>query len=325
MALYADALKKYQNFLGGTDTQRLNTATDPSGVTTATQPAPGGASSEPTKTAPSVPTSTNAEQTDFRSYDQDPTMGTAMTGTVAPEAQSDPYADLAAAQAQPPPAEPAQPFEQERADFAPPPVEPTQDELRDQALADLLAGQRDTSEDEAMIREQVEADMLQGVVDNQARMGAMGFGSSGALAGLDADIRGRASLDAADQIMGVREDARDDWLRRVGTGLGADLTQREFASREAARDAYADLLRDLGRDYDGDGVTTERERVRSLVESGEMEAFQGSYDDAIAAGYTEPGEVYEYVDEESGRTFTSTEYTNPQTGETVLVSYAGDE
>lgn len=119
------------------------------------------------------------------------------------------------------------------------------DALIEQALRDLLAGQRDTAEEEAMMLEKNRADMLEGVVDNQARMGALGFGASGALAGLEADIRGRASRDATDQILGLRQDARDDWLRRVGTGLGADLTRREFASREAARDAYSELLRDM--------------------------------------------------------------------------------
>jgi hypothetical protein len=109
------------------------------------------------------------------------------------------------------------------------------DALIEQALRDLLAGRRDTSEDEAMLLEKNRADMLEGVVDNQARMGALGFGASGALAGLDADIRGRASRDATDQILGLRADARDDWLRRVGTGLGADLTRREFASRRDLR------------------------------------------------------------------------------------------
>lgn len=185
------------------------------------------------------------------------------------------------------------------------------DALIEQALRDLLAGQRDTAEDEAMIQEKIRADMLEGVVDNQARMGALGFGASGALAGMDADIRGRASRDAIDQILGVRDDARDDWLRRVGTGLGADLTRREFASREAARDAYSELLRDM---------------------------MDGGLDDAEGAppelGFTDPQEYKdqgftEVVSSRAGGNSSSPYIVhtvrNPETGETATVTVPYNE
>lgn len=313
MALYANALSKYQNYLSGDESKKFQdvaapepTRDQPLGSDPSRQPAP----QQPPAGAPSVPTSTNAEQTDFRNYDQEPAMGTALTGTVAPEAQSDPYADLASAYEEPAPVEP---FEKSRGDFSSPAEEPPVDDLVEQALRDLLAGQRDTTEDEAMIRERNEASMTQGLADNQARMAARGFGSSGALAGIDADIRGRAEQQALDEILGVRGDAEDDWLRRVGTGLGADLTRREYASRESARDAYADLLNDLNEEGEGG-------------EGGDGEPVTYGYTDpeqTKADGFTE---VVSSVTGGSAKApYVVHTVKNPDTGETTTVTVPYNE
>ena len=93
----------------------------------------------------------------------------------------------------------------------------------EEAIRRQLEGPRDTTDDEAAINERVMRDMLGGLVDNQARMGAMGFGSSGALVGMDADIRSQAAAQALDEILGVRQDARDEAFRNNQAGIAADM------------------------------------------------------------------------------------------------------
>src|SRR3989304_1191735 len=89
----------------------------------------------------------------------------------------------------------------------------TNDALVEQAIAELLGGGvRDTSEDEALIRELLQGTVGQGQADLNARLGAGGFGTSGALGALSGDMRANAARKSAQEIMGVRQGARDELL-----------------------------------------------------------------------------------------------------------------
>lgn len=121
--------------------------------------------------------------------------------------------------------------------------DPTNDEAADDRINDLLTGgPRDTSEDEALIRQLMLEQAGAGQADLNARLGAAGFGTSGALGTMTSDLRQQAALKAARDIMDVRQTARDDHFRDVGLGLesefqdrGMDLTEEQYAQ-------YMDIL-----------------------------------------------------------------------------------
>jgi len=138
----------------------------------------------------------------------------------------------------------------------------------------LNEGLRDTSADEAAIRERMEAQLGTQLRDQRAGMGRAGFGASGATAALETDARRRASRDATEQILGVQQGARDDELRRLGFAADTQFETRqqaidEFIRREqlAALQAYlagdgpppggmADEGRPVRADPDGYGPVT---------------------------------------------------------------------
>lgn len=119
----------------------------------------------------------------------------------------------------------------------------TQEQLYDQALRDLLAsGPRDTAADEQQIQEMLQHTVGAGQADLNARLGAGGFGTSGALGALSGDMRAMAARQAAEEIMGVRRGARDEYMDRIGMGLDASATDRGLDIREDAYGRYLDAL-----------------------------------------------------------------------------------
>lgn len=123
---------------------------------------------------------------------------------------------------------------------------PSQEELYSRALRDLLgSGPRNTAEEEKLLRDQMMRDVGAGQANLNARMGASGFGTSGALSTLGTDMRANAALQAAEAIQGVRQDARDEYLDKVSAGLGFANQDRGMDITEANYQAYIDALNEI--------------------------------------------------------------------------------
>jgi hypothetical protein len=121
----------------------------------------------------------------------------------------------------------------------------TQDQLYDERINDLLAGPRDTSEDERLLREQMLRDVGSGQANLNARMAAGGMGTSGALSGLSTDMRARAAYEAANAISGVRQDARDEFARNTQAGIGLVNQDRNLDVQEAKYQQYLDMMNEM--------------------------------------------------------------------------------
>jgi hypothetical protein len=106
----------------------------------------------------------------------------------------------------------------------------------------LEGGQDDTAAEEALLSEQMDRRLGQGLVDQRARMGRAGFGASGALAAIEGDTRRQAALDAAERMFGVREREQAQQYDRGQGVIGTDIDLREQASKEGWRQAQADAL-----------------------------------------------------------------------------------
>lgn len=122
----------------------------------------------------------------------------------------------------------------------------TPEQLYQDALNSLLSsGPRDTSQEEKLLREQMLKDAGAGQANLNARMGASGFGTSGALSSLSTDMRSKAAFDAANSIQGVRKDARDEYLDKVSAGLGFVNQDRGLDITEANYQAYIDAMNEI--------------------------------------------------------------------------------
>lgn len=121
----------------------------------------------------------------------------------------------------------------------------TNEELYQEAINNLLGqGPRNTAEDEKLIRDQMLRDVGAGQADLNARMGASGFGTSGALGALSGDMRSRAALDAQKAISGVRTDARQEYLDRLGMGLKGSNDAASLAIKQKAFDLALQNIED---------------------------------------------------------------------------------
>jgi hypothetical protein len=132
----------------------------------------------------------------------------------------------------------------------PPAAKPadTSSDAFDQAVADLLmsevqgAGKVDTKAEEDLIRQQMGDAIGQQLVGQRASMGRSGFGSSGALASMEADTQRTARQQALDDVLGLRrtEDqrAKDNANRAIGT----DIDKRKQAEEEFFNKAMLDTL-----------------------------------------------------------------------------------
>jgi hypothetical protein len=121
-----------------------------------------------------------------------------------------------------------------------------------QLLALLNGGQRDTSEEEALVEQMMQRTIGKGQADLNARMGASGFGTSGALGAMTGDLRSQAAMNAAQQVQNIRGDSRDDFLARISQGLGAADRNRQRDNEEIADDRMIELINAL---FGGDEPT----------------------------------------------------------------------
>lgn len=115
-------------------------------------------------------------------------------------------------------------------------------DLIEERVRDLLAGQRDTSQDVATAREEIGRASQDQMMRQRALGGAMGMGMSGAQGALQADAAAMAAHRANMAQSSIEQGARDEFFGRVGTGLNAELDQRRQANEDAARQRLLDIL-----------------------------------------------------------------------------------
>jgi hypothetical protein len=154
---------------------------------------------------------------------------------------------------------------------APPPAEgmtetpsepaPTTTDDVDQMIRDFLsgqlrnAGQANTAEEEALIQQQIERSMGQGLVNQRARAGRAGMGMSGALMAQEGDIRRAASMDALDQILGLRRSEEQRGIENAMGAISAETGMRSAAANDALRRMALEALQaEMGLDA-GPGPT----------------------------------------------------------------------
>jgi hypothetical protein len=114
------------------------------------------------------------------------------------------------------------------------------------AIDDLLSrGVRDTAEEERLIQEEMRRGSSQGQADLMARLGASGFGTSGAASAMLGDINSRAALNAAKMVQDVRSGARSDQLEELRLGLGAGSDDRRLDMSEDQYTRYLQVLESI--------------------------------------------------------------------------------
>lgn len=105
-------------------------------------------------------------------------------------------------------------------------------------LADLVAGrgmETNTAEEEALVKQLMQDQIGEGLVEQRARMGRAGFGASGALAAMEGDIQRKAAQGATQETLAIRRQAEQDAIERAMNAIGIDVTKRR-EGREAAFD-----------------------------------------------------------------------------------------
>lgn len=160
---------------------------------------------------------------------------------------------------QPPPAEAPGTAVTGTTGTAPPPAT-TQDDI-DQMIRDLVAsqigaaGKVNTAEEEALIRQQMQGELGQSLVDQRARMGRAGFGASGAMGAIEGDVRRAAEMDALDQILGLRRTEEQRALDNAFGAVGVETGMRRAAADDALRRMALEALQaEMGLDA-GPGPT----------------------------------------------------------------------
>lgn len=113
------------------------------------------------------------------------------------------------------------------------------------ALDFLQGGRRDTAADRAAIENRVNMQSREALMNNQASLGAAGFGQSGALVGLDAGIRADAAQRILEMQNQLERDADREYLDRIGSAMDYDLRERGMAQDEAAQSRLFDLISEL--------------------------------------------------------------------------------
>jgi uncharacterized protein YnzC (UPF0291/DUF896 family) len=133
----------------------------------------------------------------------------------------------------------------------------SQSSLMDQAINDLLTGNvqgRDTTAEEAAIRDEIARSASANQAELMARMGAGGGGTSGAMSALTGDLQIKAANEAINRINELRSQARGERLDELETGISARNKAVEIANQEKLRQAYLDMIQSIyGEDGGGEG------------------------------------------------------------------------
>lgn len=142
----------------------------------------------------------------------------------------------------------------------------------------LGGGVRDTSADEELIRQMMAGEVGGNLADLNARMGGMGFADSGASAALSGDIYQQGARTAAEDIMGLRQRARDDYQDQIAQAAQILFGERELGMSEdyyATIQQYIDSL--MGGDGGGqDPYNTSGTAGQGGVAGGELKEIPGA-------------------------------------------------
>jgi hypothetical protein len=159
----------------------------------------------------------------------------------------------------------------------------TTDDMLEDAIAELLGnGPRSTAEEEAQIRNQMQSDVSAGQAGLNARIAAGGGGTSGALGAMSTDMRSRAALDAANAVQGVKQDARDEYLRKLQLGLSGKQSDRTLDMDEAQFEMYMNMINEIfggsGNDSNANSIPDDKEPAsyNDSGVSGSTGVFQGN-------------------------------------------------
>ena len=122
----------------------------------------------------------------------------------------------------------------------------TTESIVEQTIRDLLmGGLRDTTEEENLAREMLQAQQQQALVDQRARAGRAGLVQTGAQAGIEADIRQKAAQQALAEIYGIQAGARGE--QRADVGLAGQLygMDKQLAAEEARTAAILEAFKQM--------------------------------------------------------------------------------
>lgn len=134
------------------------------------------------------------------------------------------------------------------------PAAGSQGDLMDDVINRLMAAEaRDTSADEAAAAEAAAAALGQGRVDARAQLGSLGFGSSGALAGIEGGLAQQSQRGLTQDILGIQAGARGEALDQNLAGINAGFRDRELDQEEQQFQMVLDALGDLDDDSSDDG------------------------------------------------------------------------
>ena len=149
------------------------------------------------------------------------------------------------------------------------------EDLVEGAIRDLLmGGLRDTTAEENLAREMIEAQQQQALVDQRARAGRAGLVQTGAQAGIESDIRQQAAQAALREIMGIQSEARGE--QRADIGLAGQLygMDKGIAAEEARTSAMLQALQQMyGQGEEADrsaGLSSEQKATLNSLESSDL-------------------------------------------------------
>lgn len=139
------------------------------------------------------------------------------------------------------------------------------------ALMELMGGPRDLTDETATLQEQMDRQLGQALADQRSIGASGGLGLTGAQAALEGDTRSRAALDQSSAIFGLEQQARDEWLDRLGlAGSMFDpeseriFDEEQFGLDRVREDEMLTLLRNiLGVDGQGSPVEPSAEQPSS--------------------------------------------------------------
>jgi len=98
------------------------------------------------------------------------------------------------------------------------------DKAFEEFINEMMQGEaRDTSEEEALIRELMSDASKKELVGNRARMGRSGFAESGASAAIEGDIMRQVGLSESGQIMDLRNEAAKEAVDNAFRAAGINL------------------------------------------------------------------------------------------------------
>lgn len=165
----------------------------------------------------------------------------------------------------PPPPPPSEP---------PPPPEASTNEQFDEnvrkLMDQLLSGQGmdvNTAEEEALIRQLMEDRLGQGLVEQRARMGRAGFGSSGALAAMEGDVRRQAAQQATQETLGLRRQAEQEAIDNALRAIGVDVSKRQEGRQSEFDQQFLDALKSaMGQETAPQGGTNPLDEAGKLID-----------------------------------------------------------